>query len=76
MSRIVGRWWNGRWGRTSRKDIWIEQRGDIVLLRWAQGGHEREREAADLERAQAAAQGLRDHGDPYDQWHDWTDLYR
>jgi hypothetical protein len=22
----VGRWWNGRWGRLARRDIWLKQK--------------------------------------------------
>jgi hypothetical protein len=23
---LVGRWWNGRWGRLGRRDIWLRRR--------------------------------------------------
>jgi hypothetical protein len=23
---LVGRWWNGRWGRLARRDVWLRRR--------------------------------------------------
>lgn len=78
VGRVVGRWWNGQWGRTARKDIWLEQRPDgTVLVRWREGDGRREGErvADGLPHAESAALWLREHGDPWDRWVDWTGLY-
>lgn len=77
--RVVGRWWNSRWGRWSRKDIWLTALPDgRVEVRWRGGGFTVDgvAVAVDLPAAQRAADLLREHGDPYDRWRDLTDLYR
>ena len=64
---LVGRWWNGHWGRMARRDIWLSRAGGDWHVRardGAGGGREvhydfdREYEArAMVERLIAAAPG-------------------
>jgi hypothetical protein len=35
---LVGRWWNGNWGRASRRDLWLFKDGAQWRVRARDGG--------------------------------------
>lgn len=77
---LRGRWWNGRFGRLARRDLWLETDGDghwKVRARQGDGDsriwahwHDDEAEA----RAEIAAMIERTGGP--DEWRDILDAYR
>jgi hypothetical protein len=51
---VVGRWWNGLWGRLARRDIWLASDGRSWLVRFREGGDDgREGEFAFADEAEA-----------------------
>ena len=40
MMDLVGRWWNSRWGRLARMDIWLYRDGTQFLVRARKGDSE------------------------------------
>jgi len=75
---LVGRWWNGKYGRTARRDVWLYQQSrDGFVVHARHGGSEgelkqwpamREYEARNLvDRLKRTAGG---------QWRDLTRLYK
>ena len=75
---LVGRWWNGLWGRMARRDIWPTFDGDRWHVRAREGGddgrevtyhYEREYQArAMVDRLMATS--------PPAKWKDLIKLYR
>jgi hypothetical protein len=41
----VERWWNGRWGRLARRDIWLRTDGSTWEIKAAIGGADEDRSA-------------------------------
>ena len=75
---LVGRWWNGKYGRTARRDVWLYQQSrDGFVVHARHGGSEvelmqwpamREYEAKNLVRRLKDSAG--------GQWKDLTRLYK
>lgn len=72
--QLLGRWWNGRWGRLARHDIWLKadtvwrveaRRGDGDSKVWS---HDYDTEASAIIDAMIARTGGQD------QWRDITDV--
>lgn len=73
---MIGRWWNGSWGRWSRKDVWVEELDDGMLeVRWRHGIDSTAARLVtdDPERVRALVRELL--SDPADEWVDWIGLY-
>ena len=74
---LVGRWWNGRWGRRTRRDVWLTRE-----VRWhvraregtADSGRELKWDFADEAAARHMVERLI-RSDPAVRWRDITDLY-
>jgi len=39
--RIVGHWWNGSWGRLTRRDVWLKTDGNRWYVQARQGDGDR-----------------------------------
>jgi hypothetical protein len=37
---VVGHWWNGRWGRLARRDVWLHRDDDSWIVAARQGDGE------------------------------------
>ena len=76
---LVGRWWNGRFGRLARRDLWLKYDGDghwKVEARQGDGDSRvwcRWHDSEILARAEIGAMMARSGG--ADGWRDITDLY-
>jgi hypothetical protein len=79
---LVGRWWNGAWGRITRRDVWLYKDGNSWLVRAREGTADSGRDLswppfptewsarAWVDRLVAESPGSRDA------WKDITDLVR
>jgi len=77
VMRVVGRWWNGRFGRLSRRDIWLRTDGTLWRVEARRGDgdsptwrHDYPQETQ--ARAQVRAMIERTGGDI--EWRDLSDL--
>ena len=76
---LVERWWNKRWGRLARRDIWLERDGDQYRVRAREGGSDGSENAWEYAcepDARAMVRQLIDSGGGIEQWNDLTSLYR
>jgi hypothetical protein len=75
---LVGRWWNGKWGRLVRRDIWLTSES-VWHVRARQGDAETGRElqwrCSTEEEARAMVERLMRADQPAD-WRDLTDVTR
>jgi hypothetical protein len=75
MAPLAGKWWNGRWGRLAKRDIWLYQHKGW-LVRWRTGDSDSptdEKHFTDEADARAWVDHLMATGG--DGWRDMTDLY-
>lgn len=73
MAEQVGRWWNGRYGRLARADVWLYRDGDAWWVEERHGDGDAKRRVHD--RAdEAGARKLAGQLVAED-WRDLTDLY-
>ncbi len=73
---LLGKWWNSRWGRLARLDIWLYRDGEQYLVQARKGDSEspsRTWTYACEPDARAMVQQLIDTGG--DGWQEMTDLY-
>lgn len=74
---LVGRWWNGTWGRLTRRDIWLYRDGPAWLVQLRTGDSDspvREHRFATEAQARAFVQHGIDTGGSG--WKDLTRLYQ
>lgn len=43
--RTVGRWWNGRWSRLLRRDVWLKTNGTLWRVEIREGDGDSDRRA-------------------------------
>lgn len=74
--KLVGRWWNGRWSRLTRRDVWLFQETDW-RVHAREGNSETGRERSWRFSSEGAARGMVDRllqaGWP-GEWRDITDI--
>jgi hypothetical protein len=74
----VGRWWNGKWGRLARRDIWLT-RETVWHVRARAGDSETGRELHWSYATEAEARAMVDRlmrADRPDEWRDLTEVMR
>jgi hypothetical protein len=70
---LVGRWWNGKWGRLVRRDIWLTEES-VWHVRAREGDGETGRELHWRYTSEAEARAMVERLMGVEQVADWRDL--
>lgn len=74
---VVRHWWNQKWGRIARRDVYVRSDGGRFEVEVVQGGAEGKRWVALFDTAEEAIGEAESHlVDPNDDWRDVSDAHR
>lgn len=78
VERVVGRWWNGSYGRLTRRDVWLKVDGPVWRVQARKGDADANlwsRDYLDEAAAREMVTTLLERGGGPNGWRDLTSLY-